>query len=310
MIELHSTLAGDTHWQHMDAAGNILAENERHNLILNSGLDAFAGEKGYVYGVPNNAFHVWRSVAQIGTGSVAPDPAQSTLESPAMTTGISVESVTHTVEGAELVIRSKIKAQFDITEARNLTEYGFGPSGQTMSIRELFRDAQGAPVVLSVQPGQSLRLVHTLTVRLPYSFRAASVAVDNAGTVSQVAAKYSMWRYSTNYALHDICMMFAPAEQAEVYRFAVAMPDAVESVPYVPPSGQRQTNVLAYVPGSYRRIKRAVFPVDGVNGDHFGYSIGNEGYGLKFQSANGQPLFSVVSGQTVTVDVALTWGRA
>lgn len=64
---------------------------------------------------------------------------------------------------SDLVVRTPVTRVCTLTSSQNLTGYGFTPtSGGTIAVMELFRDAQGNPITLSLTAGKKVRVDHEL----------------------------------------------------------------------------------------------------------------------------------------------------
>jgi len=182
----HATIsAHEMYWQILDADGRVVreAESPTHNIILNQTWDDLIA----VYG-----FRYLSAYAAVGTGSTAPDAAQTQLEAEVARTAFvpsgEREEVVSLGSGVFEVRRVK---QFtgDQVGGQNLTEWGWAPisSGANLSARELFRDANGDPVVVSVNADQSLRLIYKQRVTVspePMTAQALSFDMQNVGTYS------------------------------------------------------------------------------------------------------------------------------
>jgi len=132
-------------------------EGEQHNLILTQTYDTL---------IPLHGFVALGSYAVVGTGSTAPDPAQTGLVSEVARTNADTSPAqsnnAEPTPGQAVFTRVR-----EFTEAqvggRNLTEWGFSPAaaaGNNLMCRELFRDGSGNPVVLTLAPDQRLRLIY------------------------------------------------------------------------------------------------------------------------------------------------------
>lgn len=311
MIELHVGLSGMTRYAILDEHGDEISAERASNLILNRGLDNFASEDpSERAGSPYCAYVGWRGVLHLGTGSAAPDVAQFQLENAIGSVGAQHIGTTATVEGAQLVIRSTIRADYPVQAAANLTEYGLGPSAQSLSIRELFRDAQGVPVVLSVQTGQTVRVTHVLTLAFPLSLVAlAPLDLDNGGTLSTVPVSWGLWRLNGNISWDRAAAEWKPGASMNMWVMTAPNTQVGDNVPYTAAGGQRGATLQPYIAGSYRRVHRFAWGADQVNGLHYGYT-NSDGSGVRYTRPDGAALYAVQSGQTVTLDVAVSWGRA
>lgn len=155
-------------------------EAEQHNLVLNQAYDSLIPQHGLV---PLNRY------AAVGTGSTAPAPTQTGLVNEVARTGTvpggESDQVLYISPGVYDIRRVK-----EFTEAqvggRNLTEWGFSPvssAGNNLMCRELFRDGNGNPVVLTLDADQRLRLIYTLRITLtPVTPQAVTVNIAGVGT--------------------------------------------------------------------------------------------------------------------------------
>lgn len=162
-------------------------EAEQHNLILTQTYDVLIGKYG---------FHSLANYAVVGTGSTPPDATQKGLVAEVARTSAGVSGDPDTIERQSTsgpgVGTFIITVKREFTEAqgggKNLTEWGFSPSdsaGGNLMTRELFRDGQGNPVVISLASDQRLRLIYAY--RFSYSPNAgapqdASINIANLGT--------------------------------------------------------------------------------------------------------------------------------
>lgn len=154
-------------------------EGEQHNLILNAFYDTT---------VPTYGFIGSSQYAAVGTGSTAPATTQTTLVNE-----VARSNTVPSGESNQLLYISPgvydIKRVFEFTETqvggKNLTEWGFSPTGTTNSTlmtRELFRDGSNNPVVLTLATDQRLRLIYKYRVTLtPTTAQAVSVNINGIG---------------------------------------------------------------------------------------------------------------------------------
>lgn len=168
-----ATLEGWLKYQLIEG-GKIVQDGEQHNLILNSGLDQVAS-----YGIRPLATY-----AAVGTGSTAPAVAQTALAAQLARTAANggvQDTLTQVSDGD---FRYVCTREFVEAEAvGNLTEWGFSPtSNGNLYARELFRDGQGNPIVLTKSNAQKLRLIYTLEIRLtPVVLTAGAVNIAGLG---------------------------------------------------------------------------------------------------------------------------------
>jgi len=182
----HATIsAHELRWQILDQRGRIVREAESpvHNIVLNQTWNDLIAAYG---------FRALSAYAVVGTGSTAPDAAQTQLDAEvARTSSVpsgESENVVHIGAGVFEIMRVK---QFTSAQvgSQNLTEWGWAPtsSGANLSARELFRDANGDPVALTIDADQSLRLIYKQRVTItpePMTAHAISFDMQNVGTYS------------------------------------------------------------------------------------------------------------------------------
>lgn len=140
-------------------------EAEQHNIVLNNAYELMA-----VHGIT-----LLTRYAVVGTGSTLPDPSQLALANEVART---IRDDTGSTSGtfsytrvADGVYEQTVVREFLETEVgnRNLTEWGFSPvgtAGGNLMSRELFRDGNGNPIVLSPASDQRLRLIYKTRITL------------------------------------------------------------------------------------------------------------------------------------------------
>lgn len=155
--------------------GKVVHEHTQSNLILDRGLD-FIMAWLYVYNM--------LSYIAVGTGSTAPNPTQTALANEIARTNATLglgEGLWGTVLGDGHYRLSRTRA-FDYNQANgNLTEFGGSDSsspGAGVLTRELFRDANGNPIVITKTSNERLVITYHIEVKL-----SPTVATDY-GTVN------------------------------------------------------------------------------------------------------------------------------
>lgn len=145
----------------VDRSGKVVFEHQQSNLILDKGLE-------YVAQTQNLAgMHFYFAV---GTGSTAPSPSQTALVSEIARTldtlgyGPDMEVIVNG-NGDYTIRRTRV---FDYNEANgNLTEFG-GSDGNSaadgVNTRELFRDANGTPIVITKTNNERLVIVYSVRI--------------------------------------------------------------------------------------------------------------------------------------------------
>jgi hypothetical protein len=161
-------------------------EGEQHNMILNQFYDSLIPQ----YGMVGSSLY-----AAVGTGSTAPDPTQTQLANEIGTSSSPRRTSSpppgqhHQVEALATPGEYNVLRVHEFPETwvggLNLTEWGYSPlssrNGALMT-RELFRDSNGNPIVLTLAADQSLRLIYRYKVTVsPTSPQAVSVNIGGDG---------------------------------------------------------------------------------------------------------------------------------
>jgi hypothetical protein len=209
-------------------------EGEQHNLILTQTYDSLIAQYGFLDMV---------RYAAVGTGSTPPSPSQTGLANEVrrtlnLATGYSYYYIpTRVANGVADILAAR-----EFTEAEvgglNLTEWGFGPrpatgtgSDSRLAVRELFRDGNGNPIVLTLATDQRLRLFYKMRLTVgPVTPQNASINIDGIGVrtgklvmrknVTANADPFNRWRepqssdpsYSSDFG--DIATLDGFARQA------------------------------------------------------------------------------------------------
>lgn len=323
MTHIHASLSGFTRWELLDTEGRTLQSGARSNLITNAGLDFFADSDAldhvYSYGSSQRRmFGMFRRYLHVGTGTSQPSFADTSLTNRlfADNTGgfNSEQSETYSVSNGLLTVVSRQVRVVDIAQAVNLTEYGLGPSSDTVSIRELFRDAQGVPVVVSAQAGYQLKLTHDLSVSIPY---AATPGTINLGT-GNLGTSGTFYSSSPTPSQYQYAMaVFSPGRNLGAIGYVTAagasLSPSVDVSPVEFLNAGPGSGLLPYVSGSYQRTRRFVLPPSAANGTHYGWawydysSSNNCGYKLLL---TGGASVTKSSAQRLTLDLTVSWARA
>lgn len=188
--QVRVTLSGRLRWSLVDRRGREVRGGEQHNLITDQGLDQIAST--VIFAQLHTAsslatyFPIMRYAA-VGTDNTEPDPSDTALGNEIARTDTTFASDTaqRTAPGVWELTRS---IEFDYEAAvGNLTEWAFSFQSTAGGIfnRELFRDDEGDPDVVTKTTDEKLRLIYTLEVALsPVTMTAASFDIANVGTVS------------------------------------------------------------------------------------------------------------------------------
>jgi len=166
------------------------AEAEQHNLILTQTYDVL------MFGTGGTGWMDLARYAVVGTGSTPPDPSQTGLVSEVART---ITDQTGDMSGTKTITRLangvySVTVAREFTEAqvgnRNLTEWGFSPSstaGGNLMCRELFRDGNGNPIVITPYSDQRLRLIYAFSLSFNPLQAPASITIDGLGTFTGTA---------------------------------------------------------------------------------------------------------------------------
>jgi hypothetical protein len=161
-------------------------EGEQHNMILTQFYDTL---------IPQYGFLGPSLYAAVGTGSTAPDPTQTQLANEIGTSSSPMRTQSEPSGLYDQVEALATPGEYNILRVRefpetwvgglNLTEWGFSPlssrNGSLMT-RELFRDNNGNPIVLTLTADQKLRLIYRYKVTVsPTSPQAVSVNIGGDG---------------------------------------------------------------------------------------------------------------------------------
>ena len=136
-------------------------EHQQKNLILDKGLQ---------YAMQNRQFARLHSYIAVGTGSVAPDVTQTALGNEIARTNQTLNlgpdfEVIVNGDGDYTIRRTR---GFDYNQANdNLTEFGGSESNLVsagVNTRELFRDANGNPIVITKTSNERLAIIYSLRI--------------------------------------------------------------------------------------------------------------------------------------------------
>lgn len=166
-------------------------EAEQHNIVLTQTYDSL---------IPVYGFLSLNTYAVVGTGSTPPDPTQTGLANERVRTLVTPSG---DISGLPSVNREangvyKIAVAREFTESQvgnaNLTEWGFSPSGSSganLMSRELFRDGNGTPIVITPASDQRLRLIYA--IRLSISPVVAVPHTIDISGIGLVSGLFIMW---------------------------------------------------------------------------------------------------------------------
>lgn len=311
-------LEGWLNYELIDTEGRTVQSGEQHNLIVDQGLDVVA-QVG-IWGL--------QSAACVGTGSTAPATNQTALVAEIARTSAKpvADVLTKLAPG---VYENTVTMEFDFPQGNgNLTEWGFSHGSNSSAgicVRELFRDAQGTPIVLTKTDAQKLRLVYRLRVTFgpvqptAFAFNLAGVG-QVTGRMGLVHRAYSIedgnFLHSTDNderIIPSIIMGFSKPGLltrnvgAFTYDTEMQRDDVMGATVAVDP----------YITGSYRRTYTMTLSTSEGNMPIWGLSFSDHRYKGKTYSRPGGLVFAFDSAvakdnaHTLSIQgVGVSWGRA
>ena len=301
------------------------------NLVTNAGLNAVATDRlrSYPHAITTEP-QTWRRFGRIGTGSTAPDFTDSTLVSEVMATddngGFGDSNSYPDPDGGFITANLRITRLFTLSDAQNLTEYGFSTTVDgSLNIRELFRDEHGDPVTISVAAGKKIRIDHTLEYSLPWGVDSATFDIEEYDANDALV---------TTHSITADCLWVAVGAGDRVKMFYAALPyrggniatkrfSVYGSAPSTDPttsaaiSGDLNTSTGEYAPGSHEVREYAVIPEPSLNGDSYGYVFrilattgAGDGSRQGFRVAFNTPAtFTKANTHTLELAMILSWAR-
>jgi hypothetical protein len=361
LLPMRAKLRGSVQWRTYDErgvpevprnpGGFAIAPIEgvrQPNLITDSGMDQLAT---FDCQLQAPASQSWRRYLRVGTGSVTPAFTDTALAAQAQVDATSGtfpngsntgELDTVTNEWVGYLMATRIVA---MTNDRNLTEFGLSPElAGNLCVRELLRDGGGTPITVSLLNGKTLRVDHTLEVRIPAPAAGHSVslnreeydAANNLVATVPMDVTYGFW--TPTASSNDIASGF---QNADIMRYWNPMP---ESPPFlrrftsawayarsgsgpiasdIDPLGNFGGSVapgptfVSYTPGSHQRVKRWTVGAGTANTAWHGAAIGlTSGFG----GFNNQSFFALlftspatytkVNTDELRFGLVSTWARA
>lgn len=316
----HVTLDGWARWELIEG-GRVVRGGEQHNLFLNQGLNQFATNQ------PRNI----ATYAVIGTGGAAPAVTDTRLGAEVARTNADPLAGSLTRRAGNGVY--EVVSQREFIEGQgtgNLTEWGFSPAsaaGANLAVRELFRDGQGNPVVVTKTATQRLRITYTLTFTLtPVTLTpVAPFDITGLGTFS---GSHTLLRSTstaeTQWGDWNLFNWVASGSSGAAYCGGLTQADAAAISDYNTGTLNQLSYVVgvsnAYVANSYTRTLGATWPPTQGVGTWYGVGIsldlsnnGNTGnraaYGLAFTAGQ-----TIVKPNTHRLEIptlmGFSWGRA
>ena len=303
---------------------------EQPNLITDLGLDRMAELSCLGLTAGATAPGTWRRRLAVGTGSTAPAVGDTTLDnevqrdatSGGFDNGLNTYSLDTTTN--EWVAESMVTRLVTMTANRNLTEFGLAhETTADIVIRELLRDGGGTPITVTIPEGKSLRVDHTLEVRLP----APEAGIQTSLNIEE----YDVSDNLTNTLSYNVTHggYHAAGDMAGVFmvwdppRGTGPGANAVNSswvysrstAPW-PMAGTSQSLTLAgYTPGSHERTKRATFTTAQANAALYGFRVSGGTIGVDTQRGwvirfDTPATYTKQDTDTLRIGLVSSWARA
>lgn len=230
-------------------------EAEQHNVVLSQTYSTLIGQYGFV---------ALNDYAAVGTGSTPPSSAQTGLANEVSRTRrdennstAGTRTITRISDG---VYNISVVREFLESEVgnRNLTEWGFSPAstaGNNLMSRELFRDGNGNPIVITPSADQRLRLIYAIRVTLtPVGSAPMDASIDISG-LGTFLGKAFLTRYNEyNSPNGDLLLVDEWAKRSTVNLTRVRLSSYVapsynaQVIPYGPMPGKRLDQLSHFVP--------------------------------------------------------------
>ncbi|TFU14667.1 hypothetical protein [Thermus tengchongensis] len=289
-------------------------EAEQHNLILTQTYDVL------MFGTGGIGWMDLARYAVVGTGSTPPDPSQTGLVSEVSRTIVDqygnnngTRTLTRLANGVY-----KISVVREFTEAqvgnRNLTEWGFSPSGTAggnLMCRELFRDGNGNPIVITPASDQRLRLIYAFSLTFSPLQTPASITIDGLGTFTGTAYVRGGNSNSTETSDAQLLQRFTANSANSIY---VALLAASYTGAYF---GTTSSAASVYLPSNgLNNITRGrttvpvTFAANQGNTTIYGLAIGvyGEGIGFLLTFGSGQSFTKTDQYKLTIGPWTVTWG--
>lgn len=316
---IHAGLSGHTFWELLDDKGRTLQSGDHHNLITNAGLDAFGTTWARALYMPyegllHTYFGAWRQYLHLGTGSAEPVATGTAIDGEVSVSNWhggfdgDMHFNVDTTPNSYRAVSRHVRVQ-DFSQARNLTNYGFSANGGAVSIWEKFRQPDGTPIVLTVEPGQRLKVVHDLTITLPRGF--GPVVTRNMPGVGDVSGRAGFWT-PDGPRTQMFTEIFSPiGVENQLFGQILTAADDFNTAALPALGAGVGVSVASYVAGSCRVRKSFVFEASQANGPVYGlrmYNSNMQDAGFRLGLTSGPILKDDT--KRLTFDFDVTWGRA
>ena len=160
MIGVKAKVEGWIDLKLIDRDGRVVFEHQQSNLIL---------DKGIIYAAQNRDFGNLHNYIAVGTGSTAPNTSQTALVSEVARSGTNLGlGPTGIIVNGNGDYTIRFTRGFDYNQANgNLTEFGGSNSSSSsagVNTRELFRDGDGNPIVITKTSNERLAITYSLRI--------------------------------------------------------------------------------------------------------------------------------------------------
>lgn len=189
MAEAHLGLIGFVSWELVDAeTGKVKRQAGPYpNVIVDAGMNRL--------GSTNESLAQQTDYLAVGTGTTAPSQSDTSLVSEVARTN-NLFSSDYSVGANNDFWRQVRTWEFGKTEANdNLTELGVfneasGQAGETMWMRQLFKDSSGNDTTITKTSDEILRVKYELRIYPDKTVKTKSIDVDTRGTLVTTTVDY------------------------------------------------------------------------------------------------------------------------
>lgn len=269
--------------------------------------------------VPGQTFEVW-AVNRTALGNSVGNSSTSAPDGP---------DTTWFVDGDEWVIQVGTTLVYELTEPLNIQGFGLRQGGAgPYVVMDNVRDASGTAITVSLLAGKSVRVEHSLQLRISQEPTVRQISIDEYDAANQLVGSTevdaSLWFYADPaYAsIFTMYGMFWPGNNLLDNRRVASAPGVITRDPNAqPPTGEygsliapADRAVTAYTPGSRRRAVALTIGATSLNGTFQGLLVRNHAGGAS-STAAGTVLqllgtdFTKESTHTLTFGYELSWDR-
>jgi hypothetical protein len=301
-----SQLTASAGFFEIDQEGDVVVFNDNSRAYIANFVNATTAEARDSKAVSTQNFTLWHISQTDLENEIDRDDDDGGFNTEHTQT-ISRNAVAEQVVGEFSTVRV-----IEFSSEYNLTEWGISDvSSGPLLIRELFRDINGDPDVITVQPEQQLKLTHTLIVTL----QGWGVATynptyredgENDGTKAMDSTLYST---STNNDERLFTNIFDPSASGAALATTETSPSSTVDTQFTNPD-EGTVELLDYVAGDYQRTKRLKFAPAEANGDITGISL-SAGTSVTGKAVGYKNIlaaaFTKLNTHRLNLDILVTW---